>query len=324
VTEHLYTPGDDFAAIALDDEFLDALAAGDAPTATDGSVDMLLVAWRDELSDAVPTPTLVLPTQRDGAGDAIDRLRVRRRRGAAGAAALVVVFAASTGVAAALPGNPLHRALFGDSRQDETLGRVQQMLATVHAAIDDAREAGGITDVDRVSLGNRLDAAQQLALQHDVGSPSLTDEIADLRAALAALPVLDPAAAEDPVGPADRSAPDSADDGPAGQVDGDDSGTTSDTDDGAATSGDGQSTDTSDGDRDTADGDSDDGSSETSSRTSDTDSSSDSSDSEDASTSDGEFSDGEGSDYGLSGSDGGSSWDSAETEGEAASSDVEG
>jgi hypothetical protein len=186
------SPGDDFAAVASDEALVDALAAGWA-TGDLHPVESLLGIWRDELdgvaTSEIHTTTALLATPVDARDD---RRWYRTRRGAAGAAAVAVLFAASTGVAAALPGSPVHRALFGSSSTaDNTGATVRGILDEVAAGIDKADAAGGITAERRTALEDRLEAAQQLLQQHDVDDPVLSERLSDLFAALASVPSLD-------------------------------------------------------------------------------------------------------------------------------------
>ena len=225
----LLTPGDDFAAIADDDAFLSALATEAGVDGLDPTKSLLL-QWRDELSAAVPAAAVPLPTV---AADAIvdDRPAPRqwyRSRGAAGATALFVVLAASTGVAAAMPGNRVHQALFGASTTSEDLygARVTALLGEVATGIEAANTAGGITDSDRAALGDKLAAAAALLGKERAPDPALGAQLSSLHDALAALPSL-PSVVPDADDPADGA---TSDRHPSGGTTGEDADDGQDTD----------------------------------------------------------------------------------------------
>src|SRR4051794_39469777 len=118
MTDQLINAGDDFAAIQADAELLDALAAGTTTPEPDSAA-ALLLAWRSELDDVLPsTPTV--PLQR---GVPTTPKAPRRRRHTAAVVAAAFVLAASTGVAAAAtqagPLGSLHRSLFGGGSHDD-------------------------------------------------------------------------------------------------------------------------------------------------------------------------------------------------------------
>lgn len=95
----------DLSAVSRTDALLDAIAAGTPPA--DDPVAVALGAWLAELGGSpVDTPAIALHRR---------SMRRRARRTAAGAALAGLVIAGA-GTAAALPGTPLHRALFGTSR----------------------------------------------------------------------------------------------------------------------------------------------------------------------------------------------------------------
>jgi hypothetical protein len=299
----LLTPGDDFAGIADDETFINALAGGGTVDATDPAKS-LLAQWRDELTAAavVTAATTTLPLQRVANDGSVHEPEGNghwyRSRGAAGAAALFVVLAASTGVAAAMPGNPVHRALFGGTATSSDLygARISAMLAEVAAGIDAANAAGGITDDRRAQLGDKLAAAAALLAQDQSPDPALGERLTALRGALAALPAL-PAAVPDSEPPADGAGSDgqstqhtsdqgtSAGDGQDADEDAGSTSTSGDDGDGADSSDDGTT------DRSGDDGSGDSGDGDTSVNDSDSSTSGDSSDSEssdsDSSSSDG-------------------------------------
>jgi hypothetical protein len=303
----LLTPDDDFAAVADDDAFVSALAAGSAVD-SQHPADALLARWRHELDApgsieaTTHLPVAVTPARADH--------HWYRSRSAAGAAALLVVLATSTGVAAAVPGSPVHRALFGGTSTTDSsdTARITALLDEVAGVIESANTAGGIGDNRRAAAGDKLDVAAGLIGEQPTAHPALASRLSGLRAALAALPSLDGAAPsdEDAVDGGDDAVQQPGNDGsgevaePDGASDGDDA--TGDTDSETAVD--------RDGDGRTG---SDDGSDDESAVTPDTDT-----DSGDGSTSEESTSDDSGEEGAAEGSDsavGGISGDDASTEG---------
>lgn len=96
----------DLSAVGETDALLDAIAAGEPPA--DDPIALALGAWLTELGGSPIVTPAIAPHGRSG--------RRHARRTAVGAA-VVGLLIAGAGTAAALPGTPLHRALFGTGRE---------------------------------------------------------------------------------------------------------------------------------------------------------------------------------------------------------------
>src|SRR4051794_1572510 len=199
-TEQLPEP-DDLAGVAATDALLDALATGSVEipaqaTPADDELARLLRAWRGELDDRAssfdqPAPTSVVPLA-DARGA---RRWARAHTRTAGVLAATVALAAVSGVAAAVPGSPLHRAFFDTQpahHTDSVAARVAVMLDAVEQRIQSARSAGGVTPSQRAALNSQLDRARDLLTTDPLAPDSLADRVAGLRTALLALAPLTP------------------------------------------------------------------------------------------------------------------------------------
>lgn len=188
----------DMTAVTADDALLDALASGSRPTG-DGLAGALAdlrtaldTAYADAaLPDTIPTP----PTRR--------RLA---QRGGFVAAAAVTVAVSLTGVAAAVGGNdnPIQRVfadIVGDRPAPDTFVLHARLLLDQAAAlVSSATAQGFVTPADQQHADDLLTrAASDLLRSRDTDESARQGRrLADLRTALAALPVETPAPATSP------------------------------------------------------------------------------------------------------------------------------